>query len=59
MGRMADNFRNVFDPLVARTAFYQSRDEAEDWFAAAEWNEMVVSQRDENSWRGSGLTSPE
>ncbi len=31
----AENFWNVFDHLVAPTAFYHSRDEVEDWFRAA------------------------
>lgn len=55
----AENFWNVFDHLVAPTAFCQSRDEVEDWFAAAGLNEIVISQRNKNSWRGTGLTSPE
>ena len=38
----AENFWNVFDHLVARTAFYHSRDEVEDWFASARLNEMVA-----------------
>jgi SAM-dependent methyltransferase len=54
----AENFWNVFDHLVAPTAFYHSREEVEDWFSTAGLNEVLVSQRNNNSWRGTGLTSP-
>jgi len=53
----AENFWNVFDHLVAPTAFYHSRDEVENWFAAAGLNEVVISQRNQNSWRGTGVVS--
>jgi len=51
----AENFWNVFDHLVAPTAFYHSRSEIEDWFAEAGLSEAVISQRTNNSWRGTGL----
>jgi SAM-dependent methyltransferase len=54
----AENFWNVFDHLVAPTAFYHSRDEVEEWFAAAGIKEIEISPRNENSWRGTG-TLPE
>lgn len=54
----AENFWNVFDHLVAPTAFYHSREEVEDWFSTAGLNEVLISQRNNNSWRGTGLTSP-
>lgn len=50
-----ENFWNVFDHLVAPIAFYHSRDEIEEWLAAAGIKETQVSQRNGNSWRGTGL----
>lgn len=51
----AENFWNVFDHLVAPTAFYHSRDEVEDWFATANAERVEITQRNNNSWRGTGL----
>jgi len=51
----AENFWNVFDHLVAPTAFYHSRAEIEDWFATAGLSEVVITQRTKNSWRGTGV----
>ena len=51
----AENFWNVFDQLVAPTAFYHRREEVEDWFAAAKMEEVEITRRNNNSWRGTGL----
>jgi SAM-dependent methyltransferase len=51
----AENFWNVFDQLVAPTAFYHSREEIVDWFQAANTQEVEISQHNSNSWRGTGL----
>ena len=51
----AENFWNVFDHLVAPTAFYHSRAEIEEWFAEAGMKNVGVSQRNNNSWRGNGV----
>jgi len=51
----AENFWNVFDHLVAPTAFYHSRTEIEDWFASAGLSEVLITQRTNNSWRGTGI----
>jgi SAM-dependent methyltransferase len=51
----AENFWNVFDHLVAPTAFYHSRAEIEDWFATAGLSEVLITQRTNNSWRGTGV----
>jgi SAM-dependent methyltransferase len=51
----AENFWNVFDHLVAPTAFYHSRAEIEDWFATARLSEVLIMQRTNNSWRGTGV----
>jgi len=53
----AENFWNVFDQLVAPTAFYHSREEIVDWFQAANTQEVEISQHNSNSWRGTGLLS--
>ena len=54
----AENFWNVFDHLVAPTAFYHRREEVEDWFVTAGIQQVQVSQRNNNSWRGTGLKPP-
>jgi SAM-dependent methyltransferase len=51
----AENFWNVFDHLVAPTAFYHSRAEIEDWFAVAGLSQVLITQRTSNSWRGTGV----
>jgi SAM-dependent methyltransferase len=53
----AENFWNVFDHLIAPTAFYHSRDEVEDWFAQARIKQVEITQRNNNSWRGTGVTA--
>jgi SAM-dependent methyltransferase len=54
----AENFWNVFDHLVAPTAFYHRREEVEDWFMTAGAHQVEISQRNDNSWRATGLRSP-
>ncbi len=51
----AENFWNVFDHLVAPTAFYHSRQEMDDWFATAKLQQVEISARNNNSWRGTGV----
>lgn len=51
----AENFWNVFDQLVAPTAFYHSQEEVIDWFKAAEANNVEIARHNSNSWRGTGL----
>jgi hypothetical protein len=51
----AENFWNVFDQLVAPTAFYHSQDEVVDWFRTAAINEVQIGRHNGNSWRGTGL----
>jgi len=53
----AENFWNVFDHLIAPTAFYHRRDEVEDWFATAKLEQVQVTQRNNNSWRGTGVSN--
>ncbi len=52
----AENLWNVFDHLVAPTAFYHRREEVEEWFAAANLQQIVITRRNNNSWRGTGVT---
>lgn len=49
-----ENFWNVFDHLVAPTAFYHSREEIDDWFTTAKVQSVQISQRNNNSWRATG-----
>jgi SAM-dependent methyltransferase len=51
----AENFWNVFDQLVAPTAFYHSREEFVDWFQTAHTTEVNISRHNNNSWRGTAL----
>jgi SAM-dependent methyltransferase len=51
----AENFWNVFDQLVAPTAFYHSEKEVVNWFATAGANNIEIERHNGNSWRGTGL----
>ena len=51
----SENFWNVFDQLVAPTAFYHTQDEVIDWFETAAASEVEISRHNGNSWRGTGL----
>jgi hypothetical protein len=51
----AENFWNVFDQLVAPTAFYHSQDEVQDWYKTLEGEQVVISRHNGNSWRGTAL----
>jgi SAM-dependent methyltransferase len=44
----------VFDHLTAPTAFYIKRPEFESWFKELGLEEVEISWRNENSWRGRG-----
>jgi SAM-dependent methyltransferase len=44
----------VFDQLVAPTTSYIRRSEVESWFRAAGFENVTVTQRNGNSWRGLG-----
>jgi SAM-dependent methyltransferase len=51
----AENFWNVFDHLVAPTAFYLRREKVADWFQSANAQQVEITQRNNNSWRATGL----
>jgi len=51
----SENFWNVFDQLVAPTAFYHSREEVADWFKTADAKDIEIARHNSNSWRGTGL----
>lgn len=53
----AENFWNVFDQLVAPTAFYHRREELQDWFDVAKLEKVEITRRNNNSWRGTGLSA--
>jgi SAM-dependent methyltransferase len=48
------NHSIVFDHLVAPTAFYLRREEYEAWFTDAGMEDVELSWRNRNSWRGRG-----
>jgi SAM-dependent methyltransferase len=51
----AENFWNVFDQLVAPTAFYCSQDEVLDWYRSASALQVRIERHNGNSWRGTGV----
>ena len=51
----AENFWNVFDQLVAPTAFYHSKEEVVEWFRTADVQQVTIERHNGNSWRGTGL----
>ncbi len=51
----AENLWNVFDQLVAPTAYYHSREEVVDWFTTAGVEKVTIERHNGNSWRGTGL----
>ena len=51
----AENFWNVFDQLVAPTAYYHSQEEVADWFATIQGKQVTISRHNSNSWRGTAL----
>jgi SAM-dependent methyltransferase len=53
----AENFWNVFDHLVAPTAFYHRQEELMDWFKDADITDVQVSRHNGNSWRATGFVS--
>jgi hypothetical protein len=48
------NHTIVFDHLVAPTAFYLRRAEYEAWFRDAALEDVEITWRNGNSWRGRG-----
>jgi hypothetical protein len=44
----------VFDPLLAPTAFYISREEFETWWHDIGATDVVIGWHNKNSWRGTG-----
>ncbi len=44
----------VFDHLVAPTAFYIRREEFAGWFEQASLQNVTITWRNQNSWRGLG-----
>jgi SAM-dependent methyltransferase len=51
----AENFWNVFDQLVAPTAYYHSQEEVVDWFETIAGQQVTISRHNSNSWRGTAL----
>jgi SAM-dependent methyltransferase len=51
----AENFWNVFDQLVAPTAFYHAKEEVVDWYQTGGVQQVQIEQHNANSWRGTGI----
>jgi hypothetical protein len=52
--RFNHNYSIVFDHLVAPTAFYIKREEFAAWFSDVGLEDVEISWRNQNSWRGRG-----
>lgn len=52
------NHHVVFDHMVAPTAFYLRREEYSAWFQRAGLEDVQLSWRNQNSWRGFGRRAP-
>ncbi len=52
----AENYWNVFDHLVAPTAFYLTREEVVEWMTAGKLEQVEITQKTGNSWRATGVT---
>ncbi|HLC44644.1 MAG TPA: class I SAM-dependent methyltransferase [Patescibacteria group bacterium] len=50
-----ENMSIIFDHMVAPTAFYISRGEIGEWFEEAGLAQVAITQRNRNSWRGTGV----
>lgn len=50
-----ENYSIVFDHLLAPTAFYLTRDEFTGWFKKSDLKEPIITWRNKNSWRGTGV----
>jgi SAM-dependent methyltransferase len=46
----------VFDHLAPRISHYLSKEDVLEWFSEANFKEVIVTPRNENSWRGFGST---
>jgi SAM-dependent methyltransferase len=53
------NYSIVFDHLVAPTAFYIRREDFESWFRRLHLENIRLSWRNQNSWRGYGVIPTE
>jgi SAM-dependent methyltransferase len=51
----AENFWNVFDQLVAPTAFYHREEEIVDWYRTAPVEQVLIGRHNGNSWRGTAV----
>lgn len=51
----AENFWNVFDQLVAPTAFYHRQEEIIDWYQTVPVEQVVIARHNGNSWRGTAV----
>ena len=49
-----ENYSIVFDHLLPEIAFYIKKDEFKKWFEDAQLKNVVITRRNNNSWRGFG-----
>lgn len=49
-----ENYSIVFDHLLPEIAFYIRQEEFQKWFADAKLQDVVITRRNNNSWRGYG-----
>jgi len=49
-----ENYSIVFDHLLPEIAFYISKDEFISWFQDTQLEQIIITQKTNNSWRGKG-----
>ena len=52
-----ENYSIVFDHLLPEIAFYIPKQDFEQWFKNSKLGNVVITQRNKNSWRGYGIKS--
>lgn len=50
-----ENYSIVFDHLLPEIAFYIKKEEFEKWFLDAHLENVTITRRNKNSWRGFGI----
>jgi hypothetical protein len=48
------NFNSVFDQLIAPITHYYTEQEIANWFEESNLENIIVSSRNDMSWRGTG-----
>jgi len=52
--KFSHNFNSVFDQLIAPITHYLTENEVKNWFKKSNFRDIIVSNRNNMSWRGTG-----